>query len=50
MLPRSAEPQIILDHSVRPDRHLAWIRKIELAKYNLVAPNLAEEILEYVNR
>ena len=49
-LGRSTESEIVLNNSVRTDRHLAWIRKIELAKYNLVAPNLAEEILEYVNR
>jgi hypothetical protein len=39
-----------LDHCVRPDRHAAWVRQIELAKDNLVAPDLTKEILEDVNR
>ena len=48
-LGRSTESEIVLNNSVRPDRHLARICKIKLAKHNLVAPNLAKEILEYVN-
>jgi hypothetical protein len=49
-LPRSAEPQLVFDHSVWPDRHLAWICETKLAKHNLVAPDLAKEILEDLNR
>jgi hypothetical protein len=49
-LSRSAESEIVLDHRVRPDRYSARIRQIKLAKDNLVAPNLAKEILEDVNR
>ena len=46
----STESEIVLDHRVRPDRYSARIRQIKLAKDNLVAPDLAKEILEDVNR
>ena len=49
-LGRSAESEIVLNHRGRSDRHSAWIGQIKLAKDNLVAPDLAKEILEDVNR
>ena len=41
--------EIVLNHRVRTDRHSAWICQIELAKDNLVAPDLTKEISEDVN-
>ena len=39
-----------MNYGVGSDRHLTWIRQIEFAEDNLVAPNLAKEILEDLNR
>jgi hypothetical protein len=46
----STEPEVVLNHSGRSDRHATRICQIELAKDDLVAPDLAQEILEYLNR
>ena len=48
-LDRPVEAKIVLDHGVRPDRYLARIGQIELVKDDLVAPDLAKEILEDLN-
>jgi hypothetical protein len=40
-LDRPGESKIVHDHSVRPDRHFARIRQIELTKHDLVAPDLS---------
>jgi hypothetical protein len=48
-LSSSVEPDIVLDHCVRPDWHLAWIGQIELAEDDLVVPDLTKEILEDLN-
>ena len=49
-LGRPGESKIVFDHSVGPDRHLARIGEIEFAEDDLVAPDLAEEIFEDLNR
>src|ERR1700722_432278 len=48
-LRRSAEPKIVFDHGVWPDRHLTRICQIELAKHDLVAPDLTNEIFKNLN-
>jgi len=49
-LGRPVESNIVFDHGGGPDRHLACVGQIELAEDDLVAPDLAEEILEDLNR
>lgn len=49
-LGRPGESKIVFDYSGGSDRHLAWVGQIELAEDDLVAPDLAEEIFEDLNR
>jgi hypothetical protein len=49
VLRRSAKTEIIFNHGVRSDWYLSWIRQIELAEDDLVAPDLAKEVLEDLN-
>src|SRR6201998_4228725 len=48
-LGRSDESEIVLNHRARSDRHAARIGLIELTEHDLVAPDLAEKILEHLN-
>jgi hypothetical protein len=48
-LRRPGEADIVGDHGVRPNRNATGICQIELAKHDLVAPDLAQEILEDLN-
>src|ERR1700735_3059101 len=49
-LSRSREADIVLDHGIRPNRHATGVCQIQLAKHDLVAPDLAQEILEDLDR
>src|SRR4029077_20529804 len=46
---RSGEGDVVVDDSVRTDRHLARIRQIQTAEGYLVAPDLAQEVLEHLD-
>ena len=45
----SVEPDIVLDHCVRPDWYLSRIRQIKLPKHDLVAPDLSQKVLKDEN-
>src|SRR4029077_9845685 len=46
---RSCEGDIVVDDGVRTDRYLTRIRQIQTAEGYLVAPDLAQEVLEYLD-
>jgi hypothetical protein len=47
---RSREADIVLDHCIRSNRHTTGVRQIKFAEHDLVAPDLAQKILEHLNR
>jgi hypothetical protein len=46
----STESKIVPNNRIWPDWHLAWIGQIELAKHDLLAPDLAKKVFEDVDR
>src|SRR3954451_8223391 len=43
------EGDVVVDHRIRADRHAMRVRQVQAAEGYLVAPDLAQEVFEYLN-